>query len=104
MTNNSRESIDENDDDSQQIRNTQGHIAAGPVTSSRNEKSYRLNQHLNTSEFMHSRLGLLDNHITINYDLSVPMIKATEVVGESKPKKLKRKEKFAKANNYKEMS
>ena len=29
----------------------------------------------NTSEFLHSRLDLLDNHLTINYDLSVPSIR-----------------------------
>lgn len=27
---------------------------------------------LNTSIFMHSKLGLLDNQVTVNYDLTLP--------------------------------
>lgn len=59
---------------------------------------------------MHSRLNLLDDQVTVNYDLSQPTIP-----GESSPvkkpdgksklrKKLSRKEKLARDNNFKEMS
>ena len=68
--------------------------------------------HLNTSnilgrsEGIHSRLNLLDDQITINYDLNptiVPVEK--EKVGEAnKPKKTRKKlskmEKLAKENNF----
>ena len=53
----------------------------------------------NSSEIVHSRIDLLDNQITINYDLSVPAM-TTEDNKTLKPKKLKSKEKFAKKNNF----
>lgn len=50
---------------------------------------------LNTSIFMHSKLGLLDNQVTVNYDLTLPTDGKVKV---SKQKK------FAKENNFKEMT
>lgn len=44
-------------------------------TSQRNHNS---SVALNSSEFLHSKLGLLDDQITINYDLSVPTLVADE--------------------------
>lgn len=58
----------------------------------------------NTSEFLHSRLDLLDNHLTINYDLSVPSIRPDDAKETAGQKKKKRKEKFALDNNYKKMT
>jgi len=56
---------------------------------------------------MHSRLGLLDNQISINYNLSMPMLppKAEDDPGLTlKSKKKNRKEKFALDNNFREMT
>ena len=85
VTNNSRESLDSDCDSERPDNHTQGRITAGPVQSSRNQSQIRNN--LNTSEFMHSRLGLLDNHITINYDLSMAQVQKAEETGDNKPKK-----------------
>ena len=52
---------------------------------------------------MHSRLGLLDNHITINYDLSMANVQKPDEKS-PEPKKKKRKDIFAKSHNFKEMS
>lgn len=61
---------------------------------------------------MHSRLNLLDDQVTINYDLTQPSLPG-EVSPVKKPdnksahrkgKKLSRKEKLARDNNFKEMS
>jgi hypothetical protein len=48
---------------------------------------------LNTSIFMHSKLGLLDNQLTVNYDLTLP----TTLEGK---KKDSRRRLFAKENNF----
>lgn len=64
------------------------------------------------SEFMHSRLNLLDDQVTINYDLSQPSIpgetspikKPDQKIGHKKGKKLSRKDRIARDNNFKEMS
>jgi len=53
---------------------------------------------------LNSRLGLIDNQVTINYDLSMPTL---EGMGEKKPsskrKKMKKKDKFAILNNFNEL-
>jgi hypothetical protein len=51
---------------------------------------------LSTSIFMHSKLGLLDNQVTVNYDLTLPTMEGK--------KKVTRKKLFAKENNFKEMT
>lgn len=53
---------------------------------------------LNTSAFLHSKLGLLDNQVTVNYDLTMPALEK-----ETKKSRLTKKEKFMKVNNFKEM-
>ena len=65
------------------------------MNSSRNINNQTAN--LNSSEFLHSKLGLLDDQITINYDLSLPTIGNEE---KKIKKKLSRKEKFAQRNNF----
>ena len=66
----------------------------------RNRNAARPN--LNSSEFLHSRLNLLDDQITINYDLSQPTI-ANEDNPEKKPnrkRRMSKKEKIAQENNF----
>ena len=65
IQNNSRESIEEEPND---LMNTEGNqtIDRKPDVGAED------NAGLNTSIFMHSKLGLLDNQVTVNYDLTLP--------------------------------
>lgn len=47
-----------------------------------------------SSEFLNSRLGLIDNQVTVNYDLSLPTLERGESKSLRKKKKNK-KDKFA---------
>ena len=57
---------------------TQGNLPSQPAenqTMKTPERDYdQARQILNTSEFLHSRMGLLDNQVTINYDLGMPSL------------------------------
>lgn len=56
------------------------------------------------SDYLHSRLNLLDDQVTINYNLDV--IPPTQAEAQSKPlkKKMTRRQKFARRNNYRELT
>ncbi len=84
--NHSRESIEEG--------NT-SKVLAGPVGLGAEGNS----RNMQSSEFFNSRLGLMDNQVTVNYDLSLPTLER----GESKSlrkKRNKKKDKFAEDNNF----
>lgn len=51
---------------------------------------------------MNSRLGLMDNQVTINYDLSMPTLEGNQDKKSSR-RKLKKKDKFAIQNNFNEL-
>jgi hypothetical protein len=58
----------------------------------------------NKSEFINSRQNLLDEQITINYDLSQPTInvdpKEDEYKARKKKRRLSKKERLAQENNF----
>jgi len=93
ITNNSREDFPE-----EEFLNTDGGVMQsmaneGLKTPDRDEQPVNLN----TSVFLHSRLGLLDNQVTVNYDLTM------QTQDNKKSARLSKKEKFMKQNNFKEM-
>jgi hypothetical protein len=92
LLNNSRES-----DELNELQITQGHIVSQP--NDRTLENIADNKILNTSAFMHSRLGLLDNQVTINYDLAMPDEKGQEV-----EKKKSRLDMFAEQRNFKNLT
>ena len=68
IQNNSRESI-EGDEIIAELANTEGNINEQKTPAKEAEEG---GGGLNTSIFLHSKLGLLDNQVTVNYDLTMP--------------------------------
>ena len=55
---------------------------------------------MTNSEFMHSRLNLMDDQITINYDLSA----ISPENDKKKKRKMSKRQKLAQRNNFKELT
>jgi len=94
MTNNSRESLDDD------ISQSRANIHAGPPLGGHMHTDNPTQQRMNTSEIMHSRLGLLDNQVTVNYDLSHMTLPKGEGAEVKSKKKVKGRDKFAIDNNF----
>lgn len=76
------------------------------VKFNRNNKS-KVNT--SNSEFINSRLNLLDDQVTINYDLSHPKQHDNDneeklISSSLKKKKISKDHKFAQENNYKQLT
>lgn len=88
--NHSRESIEEGNSSK---------VLAGPV--GLGAEGHSRNVNMNSSEFLNSRLGLMDNQVTVNYDLSLPTLERGESKSLRKKKsKDKKKDKFAQDHNF----
>lgn len=87
---NSHESLED------EVINTQGNAELAKTIA-----GYKGLDYLNTSKLIHSKLGLIDNQMSINYDLGLPL--GVNDTGLSFNKKLRGKDKFAQKYNFKVM-